>query len=127
MVDPVAISVDNVNRETFSASRPCVHKSDRRKGQRNCNLCHATYMRAWRKTHPMTTEQRQKDNARSYANVYKRRGKIVARPCAVCDGTDNLEMHHPDYSKPTEICWMCRSCHLRLHAGTLATVGVAAC
>lgn len=24
-------------------------------------------------------------------------------------------MHHPDYSKPLEVVWMCRPCHLAEH------------
>jgi hypothetical protein len=71
-------------------------------------------MRAWRKTHPLTPEQRFKDTARSYAGVYKRRGHLVPEPCAC--GSFNVEMHHPDYSKPLLVVWMCRPCHLWHHA-----------
>lgn len=75
---------------------------------------HAKWMRQWRKTHPMTPEQRMKDTARSYAGVYLRRGKIVRTPCVEC-GAEPAEMHHPDYSKPLEIMWLCRPCHMELH------------
>jgi hypothetical protein len=34
----------------------------------------------------------------------------VQQSCA-CGSTD-VEMHHPDYDKPLEVIWMCRSCHL---------------
>lgn len=82
--------------------------------QRTCVDCHAAYMRGWRKTNPLTPEQRVKDNARSYAGVYKRRGKLVQQPCAVC-GAEKTEMHHHDYSKPLEVEWLCRPCHMRTH------------
>lgn len=82
---------------------------------RYCKPCHAAYMREWRKTHPLSDEQRAKDNARSYAAVYLRRGKIDRGPCAEC-GADDSQMHHPDYSKPLQIVWLCRDCHLALHA-----------
>ncbi len=26
-----------------------------------------------------------------------------------------LDSHHPDYSKPDEVVWLCRSCHMRAH------------
>jgi hypothetical protein len=80
---------------------------------RYCLRCKARYMREWRRTHPLTPEQRFKDNARSYAGVYKRRGLLVPQPCA-CGSTD-VQMHHPDYSQPLLVIWMCRSCHLALH------------
>lgn len=76
---------------------------------------HAAYMRQWRKTHPMTTEQRRKDNCRSIAGVYKRRGKLRPEPCADC-GSPHVEMHHPDYSKPLQVEWLCRPCHLAVHS-----------
>lgn len=84
--------------------------------QRYCTTCHAAYMRAWRKTHPLTPEQRVKDNCRSYAGVYKRRGYLKPRPCAECR-SQRAEMHHPDYSKPLMVVWLCRPCHLALHKG----------
>jgi hypothetical protein len=79
-----------------------------------CKECHAAKQREWRKTHPLTPEQRRKDAARSYANVYKRRGVLVPEPCKIC-GSAKSEMHHPDYSKPLEVVWLCRDHHLDVH------------
>ena len=70
-------------------------------------------MRGWRKAHPLTAEQRRRDNARSYARVYMLRGKIEVEGCALCGAS--AEMHHPDYDKPLEIVWLCREHHLSLH------------
>ena len=53
-------------------------------------------------------------NARSYAHVYLKRGKLKKEPCQEC-GDLISEMHHPDYSKPLKIIWLCRVCHLELH------------
>ena len=77
---------------------------------------HAAYMREWRKTHPLNADQRMKDTSRSYAGVYKRRGKLVPSPCEKCGGTEKIEMHHPDYANPLEVHWLCRPCHLNFHA-----------
>ena len=87
--------------------------SDRMENQRWCKSCHAEYMRAWRRTHRLNDEQRTKDNCRSYAGVYKRRGKLLAEDCKVCG--DPAEMHHADYSKPLDVDWLCKKHHQALH------------
>jgi hypothetical protein len=53
-------------------------------------------------------------NARSYAKVYLRYGKLVNEPCLVCDAP-STEMHHPDYDQPLLVLWLCRKHHLELH------------
>lgn len=71
-------------------------------------------MRVWRMSHPLTGLQRIKDNCRSYANVYLRRGKLKRQRCTEC-GSRRSEMHHADYTKPLEVEWLCRECHLSRH------------
>lgn len=36
------------------------------------------------------------------------------KPCQMC-GNLNGEKHHPDYSKPLDIIWLCHPCHIKLH------------
>jgi len=86
----------------------------KRKSYPYCNPCHAAHQREWRKANPLSPEARRKDNCRSYAGVYLRRGKIKREPCKVC-GSHKSQMHHPDYDKPLEVEWMCRPCHLLEH------------
>ena len=76
-------------------------------------MSHAAYMREWRKTHPLTGEARLRDIARSYAGVYKRRGKLIPQPCRC--GSLDVQMHHRDYNKPLEVEWLCKSCHVASH------------
>lgn len=71
-------------------------------------------MREWRKSHPLSEEERRKDIARSYVSVYKRRGKIVPEPCERC-GSESVEAHHDDYDKPLDVRWLCRGHHMELH------------
>jgi hypothetical protein len=42
-------------------------------------------------------------------------GKIKWQPCEVCKIKINLQKHHPDYTKPLKIKWLCRKCHTELH------------
>lgn len=89
-------------------------KAPRREGQRSCKSCHAAYMREWRQHQELTAEQRKKDNARSYAGVYKRRGLLTQADCVSC-GSVESQMHHEDYDQPLEVTWLCRPCHLKWH------------
>jgi hypothetical protein len=35
--------------------------------------------------------------------------------CSNCGGTDRLERHHEDYTKPLEIITLCKMCHSKRH------------
>ena len=78
------------------------------------------YMRVWRKTHPLTPEQKKKDNCRSYLGVYVRRGKIKKLACEVCDDI-NSQSHHDDYNKPLSVRWFCVKHHLEYHKNRCGT------
>ena len=54
-----------------------------------------------------------KRKARYLANNARRDGKLIPEPCKC--GCDHVEMHHPDYTKPLDIVWICHDCHLELH------------
>lgn len=43
-----------------------------------------------------------------------RSGLLIKSDC-VC-GESKVQAHHPDYSKPLEVIWLCASCHKLLHA-----------
>lgn len=45
-----------------------------------------------------------------------RRGEIV-KPSSYerCPFTGKLDAHHPDYAKPLDVVWLCRSCHKKEH------------
>lgn len=86
---------------------------------RYCLCCHNDYMKKNRKKHSqLTEEQKLKANCRSYVNVYIRRGKIIPKPCIICEN-EHSEAHHEDYSKPLDIIWLCRQCHLDYHKGLI--------
>jgi hypothetical protein len=80
-----------------------------------CNPCHAEYMRLTRPKHSeLNPEAKMKANARSYAHVYRDRGYIAKSNCIEC-GSPDSQMHHEDYSKPIDVTWLCRPCHLKIH------------
>lgn len=63
---------------------------------------------------PSTPEQDFKNRARALAAQALNSGKIKAAPCTVC-GNQFAQMHHPDYSRPRHIVWLCAVCHAAEH------------
>ncbi len=92
----------------------CRCSNPRASNAKYCLACKAAYMRRWRKTHPLRPDQRLKMNCRCYANVYQRRGVLVPQPCEDCQ-SEKAQKHHPDYSRPLLVVWLCRPCHLARH------------
>jgi hypothetical protein len=41
-------------------------------------------------------------------------GKLIKCPCIMC-GDKNSVGHHPDYSKPLNVVWLCNKHHLETH------------
>jgi hypothetical protein len=113
-----------VNRGTFQRRKrrksgstvcsKCGGQRDR-EGQRYCLACHAASRRVNRVKHSdLSDYHRHKANARAYANVHQRRGKLTPEPCSACGAAD-AEKHHDDYDKPLSVQWLCRPCHLEKH------------
>lgn len=45
-----------------------------------------------------------------------RRGSITKDPCFCC-GSDEVEAHHADYSRPLDVVWLCPVHHKEIHLG----------
>ena len=54
----------------------------------------------------------EKKRAKDAAKVAYEKGLIKREPCRDCGATEDLEKHHPDYSEPLNIVWLCRKCHM---------------
>jgi hypothetical protein len=102
-----------------------------------CQKCkHREYMRAYYRTHAdkaRTSAIRSRNRRLEAVQAYDRaRGfretdpvKIKARnatrilrtephSCVEC-GAPRAHAHHPDYSKPLNVVWLCRTCHSVAH------------
>lgn len=72
-------------------------------------------MRATRPKHSeLATSQRLKANTRAYTHQLVKRGTLAKIPCKC--GSLRAEAHHHDYGNPFDVEWLCRPCHLELHA-----------
>lgn len=49
-----------------------------------------------------------------------RKGRLKKTPCAICGGSERVEGHHSDYTKPLEVIWLCQIHHMAWHRVFLA-------
>ena len=67
-----------------------------------------TYRKQTRKNHP------ERHLAREIIHKALLKGEIIKEPCKMCKNKKS-EAHHPDYSKPLEVIWLCRKHHVKQH------------
>ena len=67
------------------------------------------HQKAWRIRH------RDRYRAQRRVNYAVATGRLT-RPevCLVCGRQGRIEAHHPDYSQPLVVAWLCRLCHLEV-------------
>jgi hypothetical protein len=82
---------------------------------RYCRKCHNAYMRTAREKGKWPWEYNLKSRARAISSVYLNRGKLKKEETCFQCGLPSQEKHHPDYTKPLDVVWMCRKCHWALH------------
>jgi hypothetical protein len=42
---------------------------------------------------------------------------MIKKPdcCSICKSKGEIQGHHPDYSKPLQVIWVCIKCHMKFH------------
>lgn len=61
-----------------------------------------------------------KYRARQAVALAVKSGRLVWKPCEVCGSVEMVEGHHPDYSKPLDVVWLCFKHHLEAHGKQMA-------
>ena len=73
------------------------------------------------RTYNKNPEVAKRKNARNKVSIALINGTLV-KPliCSKCGIGSKLEAHHDDYSKPLEVVWLCKKCHItrRYYNGT---------
>lgn len=72
---------------------------------------HAEASQRWSERNP------ERKRASTAVNAALRRGKLKRLPCLVC-GDEKSEGHHPDYSAPLSVVWLCDEHHKAAHRAT---------
>jgi hypothetical protein len=95
-------------------TRTANREYERRRRQNNPEMMRALYREADRRR--VRTDR---DAARAQLNRAVRRG-ILQRPttCEACGRSGKITAHHPDYSKPLDVEWLCYECHGIQHRGS---------
>jgi len=95
-------------------------------GYRNdCKECRSKKQRQYSKTTAGRVVQFKADQlrngkfkerraARSALFQAVKTGAVERFPCFVC-GEDHSEAHHPDYSMPLDVVWLCKPHHKEIH------------
>lgn len=84
-----------------------------KKVERTCRTCKRNFRKIYKATHKTDEIYRLKHNARSMLFYYIKIGRIKREKC-FC-GETKVHAHHPDYSKPLEVKWLCRKHHVEEH------------
>jgi hypothetical protein len=78
------------------------HNDERRRAT------HEKCSKAYTRNHP------ERRSARGKAQRALRAGKLTKTACEKC-GSLEVQMHHPDYSQPLNVTWLCKICHEAWH------------
>jgi len=63
-------------------------------------------------------KQKYPDRIRAYRKLRKavKSGRLMRRKsCSRCEAIGDIHAHHPDYTKPLDVVWLCRKCHRDEH------------
>ena len=72
--------------------------------------------RAARRRHEKSANQRHPEKlaARKFIAREVAAGRLIRQPCSVC-GAPETHGHHPDYSRPADVVWLCAEHHRAEH------------
>jgi hypothetical protein len=107
--DFIFFSIDKAQKSGYSIyCKPC--KKQKAKIYHLTRIVDKAKKDEWRKKFP----ERKNAQAKVYRALSS--GKLKKQPCFVCG--EVAEAHHPDYSRPLDVVWLCASHHRQAHAIT---------
>lgn len=105
--------------------RICMNKRSKLYYEANKDICKLRH-RQWDQNHPAERYRLTKRYLSAHPDIYSARKKVrVAQKngtlvapthCECCGiGSNKLQGHHLDYSKPLTVTWLCAGCHIKIH------------
>jgi len=88
--------------------------AEKKKAYRKTEHCREVQAKYSSKYYHEKLKDTEKQRTRNTTNTEIRAGRMVKMPCVFC-GNKKSESHHPDYSDPFNIVWLCRKHHNLMH------------
>lgn len=66
----------------------------------------------------------QKYKAHSMVTIAIAKGRLKKQACTVCGEISGVHAHHPDYSKPLDVVWLCPRHHSKLHGAERRAINI---
>ncbi len=87
------------------------HRDYQKKNKKACSK--------WRQKHREKFPEREK--ARQLVSRLINGGYLFPEPCMIpgCNSIEHIQSHHPDYTRPLEVVWLCRNHHYAVDNGKL--------
>lgn len=98
------------------------HREYRKRNIEKMRAYNREYNKKWRERNGYHNETKWATNNYEKVKVYNklryavRLGRVIKKPCAVCDKPETVA-HHFDYTKPLEVIWLCKPHHRANHYG----------
>lgn len=100
------------------------HNSSKDGRRGDCRACRCARQQAYARTDAGRDVQHRADKIRHMRFPQRRSartalyraietGLLTPQPCIVCGA--KAEAHHPDYSAPLDVVWLCRTHHMQIH------------
>ena len=106
------------NKEKYKKTREVWADNNRGKVRENHNRHYINHREEYIENNcRYAKENKEKHNAQNAVKRAVKKGLLI-KPgkCSKCESRYRIEAHHPNYSRPLQVLWVCSKCHHKIHA-----------
>lgn len=83
---------------------------------KQCKLLHTPSKNKNHAQHQAAWKEKNKEKLQAHSKLWNalKSGEVKKTECVIC-GDAKSEGHHPDYSMPLDVVWLCRTHHKQAH------------